>query len=104
VQALGDAQQVARLLDQPESAPDPRLRAALAFIRTLALTPEAVGAADVRPLLAAGVSPQGVADAVYVCFLFSIYTRLADTLGWEVPGPEAFAAGARSLLSRGYGL
>jgi hypothetical protein len=48
------------------------------------------------------VSRQAVADAVYVCFLFSTYTRLADSLGWEVPSAASFDASARVLLSRGY--
>lgn len=30
------------------------------------------------------------------------HTRLADTLGWEVPSEAAFEAGARILLKRGY--
>jgi alkylhydroperoxidase family enzyme len=102
VKALGDAELVRRMLEDHEAAPDPRLRAALGFVKKLTLAPDTVSAADVRPLLEAGVSRQGVADAVHVCFLFAIYTRLADTLGWEVPGPAAFAASARHLLTRGY--
>jgi len=102
VKALGDEKLALRILDDYETAPDPRLRSALGFIRKLALTPAEVAAADVKPLLAAGVSRQAVADAVYVCFLFSIYTRLADTLDWEVPSAAAFEAGAKNLLTRGY--
>lgn len=104
MKALGDEGLARRILDDPGAAADPRLRAALGFVRKLALTPAAVTADDVRVVLAAGVSRQGVADAAYVCFLFSTYTRLADTLGWEVPSQAAFEAGARSLLTRGYGL
>ena len=104
MRALGDEGLARRILDDPETAPDPRLRAALRFVRALALSPGLVGAEDVRPLLAAGVSRQGVADAVYVCFLFSTYTRLADTLGWEVPSQGSFDAGAKALLTRGYRL
>ncbi|HET8647810.1 MAG TPA: hypothetical protein VFO85_20090 [Vicinamibacteria bacterium] len=102
MQALGDEAAVRAMLDDPDGAPDPRVRAALGFIRKLAQSPSEVGPADVKPLLEVGVSRQAAADAAYVCFLFTIYTRLADTLGWDVPGPEAFAAGARNLLSRGY--
>jgi hypothetical protein len=43
-----------------------------------------------------------VADAVYVCFLFGTYTRLSDSLGWDVPSAAAFEASAKTLLSRGY--
>jgi hypothetical protein len=28
--------------------------------------------------------------------------RLADTFGFSVPGPDAFSAGAKYLLARGY--
>jgi alkylhydroperoxidase family enzyme len=102
VKALGDEAAARRILDDYTTAPDPKLRAALGFLRKLALTPAEVNAADVRALLAAGLSRQAVADAVYVCFLFSTYTRLADTFGWEVPSPAAFEATARRLLTRGY--
>jgi alkylhydroperoxidase family enzyme len=104
VKALGDEGLTRRILDDYTSAPDPRLRAALGFIRKLSLTPASVTSEDVRAVLAAGASRQAVADAVYVCFLFSTYTRLADTLGWEVSSAEAFDAGARHLLTRGYSL
>jgi hypothetical protein len=33
---------------------------------------------------------------------FNVLDRLADTFGFHVPGPRAFAAGAKFLLSRGY--
>jgi hypothetical protein len=102
VKALGDESLTRRILDDPDSAPDPRLRAALGLIRKLSLAPETVGPPDVRALLELGVTRQGVADVVYVCFLFATYTRLSDTLGWEVPEDAAFVAGARILLKRGY--
>jgi alkylhydroperoxidase family enzyme len=92
-------------LEDLESAPvDERLRAALRFLRTLTLTPEHVGPDDVRPLLAAGVSREGVADVAYVCYLFTVYTRLADSLGWALLDEEGYRAAGRSLLKRGYRL
>ncbi len=66
------------------------------------LEPETVSADDVRPILAAGASREGVADAVYVCFLFSIYTRLADSLGWALLDDAGYQASGRHLLRRGY--
>ena len=93
------------MLDDLESAPvDDRLRAALRFLRSLTRTPERVGPEDVRPLLAAGVSREGVADVAYVCYLFSIYTRLADSLGWGLLDDAGYRASGRSLLKRGYNL
>lgn len=92
-----------RVLDDLETAPiaEP-LRLTLRFLRLLTLSPEAVTAEHVRPLLAAGVSREAVVDAVYVCFLFTIYTRLADTLGWAHLDEAGYQASGRSLLRRGY--
>jgi hypothetical protein len=56
----------------------------------------------VRPLLAAGVSHEAVRDIAYVCYLFSIYTRLADSLGWDLLDDAGYRASGRSLLKRGY--
>jgi len=57
---------------------------------------------DLRALLAAGVSRQQVEDALAVCFSFNVTNRLANAFGYEVGSPEAFQAGARYLLRRGY--
>jgi alkylhydroperoxidase family enzyme len=101
--ALGDEELTRQALDDVESAPLPeKVRAALRFLRTLTLTPEQVTADYVQPLLAAGVSREGVADVAYVCYLFSIYTRLADSLGWALLDDAGYRASGRSLLKRGY--
>ncbi len=44
------------------------------------------------------------ADALHVAFLFNIYTRLADTLGWQVPDAPVFRQMAKRLLKRGYSM
>jgi alkylhydroperoxidase family enzyme len=91
------------VLDDYTTAPiDEKLRAALGLLRKMALDPDALGGDDIRPLLALGVSRRAVIDALYVGFLFNVYDRLADTLGWEVPVQAAFDAGAKMLLGRGY--
>jgi hypothetical protein len=41
-------------------------------------------------------------DAMHVCALFNIYTRLADALGFDIPSQEAFSRAAEMLLRRGY--
>ena len=61
-----------------------------------------IGAADMRDVLAAGVSPQQVKDALAVCAAFNITDRLADAFGFELLSPEGFEAGAKYLLKRGY--
>jgi len=102
VKASGDEKLTRAILEDYEAAPDPKLRATLGFIEKLAQTPKDVTGADVRAILNAGVSREAVADAVYVLFLFTTYTRLADTLGWDVPSAAAFEASAKILLTRGY--
>jgi alkylhydroperoxidase family enzyme len=91
------------VLDDYTTAPiSEKLRSTLGFLRKLTLQPEAIGPADVHALRAQGVSDAAYLDASYVAYLFNVYVRLADTLGWHVPGAGAFAAGARQLLKRGY--
>ncbi len=62
----------------------------------------AVTSEDMRAVLAAGVSREQIEDALAVCFAFNTLDRLADAFDFLVPGPEAFAAGAKFLLARGY--
>jgi alkylhydroperoxidase family enzyme len=78
------------------------VRAALAFLETVTLRPDEVGAIDVQPLLAAGVSADGVVDALSVAFCFNLIDRVADALGFIVVTPERFDQGADRLLKHGY--
>lgn len=57
---------------------------------------------DMRGVLAAGASHQQIVDALAVCFAFDVTCRLANSFGFFVPGPDAFEAGAKYLLGRGY--
>jgi len=77
------------------------LRATLRMLGKLTRE-SAVSADDMRSVLAAGASRQQIEDALAVCFAFNVIGRLADAFAFEVPGPAAFAAGARYLLARGY--
>lgn len=100
---MGDTELVERVLDDWRTAPIAEaLRATLGFLEQLTLRPETVTAADVAPLRALGLTDAAIADAVHVAALFNMYDRMADTLGFEVPGPESFAYGAKMLLRRGY--
>jgi alkylhydroperoxidase family enzyme len=76
----------------------------LAFLEKLTLRPDEVGPADVEPVRAAGVSDEALRNAITVCALFSMIVRLADSLGWDVPPFEAFAARAEAMLAGGYRL
>ncbi|GAA3589171.1 hypothetical protein GCM10022419_084470 [Nonomuraea rosea] len=101
-QACQDGPRVAAVLADLESAPvEEPLRATLRMLGKL--TREGtVGAADMKDVLAAGVSPQQVEDALAVCAAFNTTNRLADAFGFEPLSPEGFEAGAKYLLKRGY--
>jgi alkylhydroperoxidase family enzyme len=81
---------------------DERVRAALALLETMTLRPDELGAADVRPLLDAGVSHAGVVDALYVGFLFNTIDRIADSLGFLSVSPKEYGKSADRLLKHGY--
>jgi uncharacterized peroxidase-related enzyme len=101
-QAYRNRAKVAAVLADLESAPvDDGLRATLRMLGQLTREGQ-VGAGDVRRVLATGVSRQQVEDALAVGAAFNTTNRLADAFGFEVLSPEAFDAGARYLLKRGY--
>ena len=92
-----------QVLDDYERAPiSDKLRATLGFLKKLTLTPDAVTPDDARQVFALGVSKPALADAIYVASVFNIFDRLADTMGWDVPPAEAFAASSKRLIARGY--
>jgi uncharacterized peroxidase-related enzyme len=101
-QALHDEARVAAALSNPETAPiEESLRATLRMLGKLTRE-HAVGADDMRAVLAAGASRAQIEDALAVCFAFNVMNRLADAFAFSVGAPEAFAAGAKFLLARGY--
>jgi alkylhydroperoxidase family enzyme len=83
--------------------PEP-LRATLGFLEKLTLRPAELSPADADAVLAAGVSREALVDAIHVAALFNMIVRLADSLGWDVPPFEAFAARAEGMLATGYRL
>ena len=93
------------MLDDYTTAPiDEKLRATLGFLKKLTLEPERLTADDARTVLAKGCSREALVEAMHVAYLFNIYDRLADTMGWDVPaeGHASYAASAKMLLKRGY--
>lgn len=91
------------MLEDWRAAPiDDRLRVMLGFLEKLTLEPAAVTPADVAPLRAAGLTDEAIEDAIHVCALFNIIDRIADTLDFDVPGPDAVADSATTMLQRGY--
>lgn len=100
----GDDATVQAVLADYRTAPiSEKLRAMLGFLETLTLRPAEVGAADVEPLRAAGLSREEIEDAIHVCVLFNLINRIADSLGFELQTEAGYAGSARMLLSaRGY--
>lgn len=90
------------LADYRTATIDEKLRATLALLEKLTLTPDTLSAADVRPVLALGVSREALVEAFYVAFLFNTYDRLADTLGWELPDRRYYPKAGQFLLKKGY--
>ncbi len=74
----------------------------LGLLAKLTLEPEAVSAEDVGPLRAAGLSQAAIREAMYVCYLFNVYDRVADALGFRLHPSTEYQGMARSLLTRGY--
>lgn len=87
-----------RVLADPEGAPEP-LRSMLAYLRQLTLEP---AQADHAPLRAVGLDDAAIRDAVYVCVLFNLIDRLADTFDFELQSAEDCERSARMLVKRGY--
>jgi uncharacterized peroxidase-related enzyme len=100
--AYGDENKVSSLQSDLDTATvEEPLRATLLLLGKLTRE-HTVNADDMRTVLAAGASRQQIEDALAVCFSFNVIARLADAFGFFVPGPEAFEAGAKYLLERGY--
>jgi len=94
------------VLDDFESAPiDAKLKATLRFLRKMTLEPQALTPDDARAVMATGVGREALTHAIHVAYLFNIYDRLADAMGWDVPDKAlgSYQVGAQRLLKRGYG-
>ena len=72
------------------------------MLEIFTLKPKEISAADVRQAIENGVSREEIRDAFYVAFLFNVYDRLADTLGWELPDPRYYPKAGQFLLKKGY--
>jgi alkylhydroperoxidase family enzyme len=100
--ALGEEVWSAVVADWRTAPLRPELRATLAFIEVLTLRPDELTKADVDAASAAGVSREALRDAATVCSLFNMITRLADSLGWDVPSSDRLSVRAPAMLEGGY--
>jgi uncharacterized peroxidase-related enzyme len=100
--AYGDSDKINNVFSDLKTAPiDAPLRATLELLGKLTRTHH-VNADDVQTAMTAGVSPEQIGDALAICFAFNVTNRLADAFGFFVPADDAFDAGAKYLLKRGY--
>ena len=78
--------------------------ATLRFLRKMTLEPEALTSDDALSVLLTGVDRKALTDAIHVAYLFNVYDRLADSMGWHVPEKALgyYQVGARRLLKHGY--
>lgn len=81
-----------------------KVRSVLAFLEKLTLRPAEIARTDITPMLAAGVTAQQIEDAIYICYLFNVITRLADAFEFDIRSPERTRAGAQNLYKMGYGI
>jgi len=78
------------------------VRATLALLEKITLSPSEIGPVDLDAMYRAGVSPAALLDATYVCVGFNVVTRIANALGFKVPSEELFLRAARLLRLFGY--
>jgi uncharacterized peroxidase-related enzyme len=74
---------------------DERMRAVLAFVQKLTLSPGEVTAADADEIIAAGWDDRALHDAVAICGLFNLMNRVVNGLGIEAPQPYTKMAAQR---------
>ena len=70
----------------------------------MTLAPDRLTRRDTAVVRAAGVSRQALVDAVYVCALFNMIVRLADSFGWAVPDWDRLLQRAPAMLEGGYAM
>ena len=93
------------MLEDWRTAPvEPNVRAALALLEKVTLTPDVVEPADVDAVRSTGMSDTAISDALHVCFCFNLIDRLADAFGWHVQTLDEFDKDATFLLKNGYNL
>lgn len=94
---------VEQLLENLDAAPvDARLKALLAFVRKLTLTPGEMSKADVDGVLNAGWDEHGLHDAVAVTARAALMHRLVAAYGFTPMSRELAAKHAAKRVELGY--
>jgi alkylhydroperoxidase family enzyme len=91
------------VLEDWRTAPvNDKLKATFAFLETLTLRPNEVSPEQMQQMRQAGVSDEGIEEAIAVCAAFSIAVRIADAFDYEVPNAEQAQRFGETRLARGY--
>jgi alkylhydroperoxidase family enzyme len=102
---MNDEALIQAILDDWRTAPlDDKLRTTLAFLETLTLRPDDISPDEIRAMRRAGVSDEGIEEAIAVCAVFNLADRVADSFGYVPPNPEQAAAFGKMRLARGYSM
>lgn len=98
---LGNAEITRAVLADFRTAPvRPEVKATLAFLQKLTITPEHVTPDDARAVLAAGVAERELIRAIYICATLNVLNRLSDVLGFEIPSEATLAQRAKTSVDR----
>ncbi len=96
---------VTAVLEDWRTAPiDERLRAVLGYLEKLTLAPKELNVDDIKILRLAGLSDRAITEAAYVCYLFSVMDRLAETFDFDIPTVEQVSNTGQFLFKNGYKL
>lgn len=88
----------------PPEGSRPEVVAMLGLIEKLAIEPELVRPEDVEPVRSAGVSDDGISDALAVLFVFNVLNRFADAFAYGWDSDRHREKGAEALVRYGYKL
>jgi len=80
----------------------PQAKAALDLVAKMCAGADEIQPADIQAARDAGITDEGIRDALYVSAVFSVLVRLADSLAWRIPERSDFVTTAKFLLANGY--
>ena len=92
------------LIDWQTAPVNDKIRATLGFLQKLTRTPHDMVPEDLEPMLAAGVSRQGIEEAIRICFVFCTINRLADAFDFELAHGNQRSRMGFMLYNFGYGV
>ncbi len=100
-----DEDVVTAVFEDYRTAPvNEKIRSVLGFLQKLTQNPDALTTADIEPMRAAGVSDEGIEEAIQINFLFCTINRLADAFDFELAEGKSKQRMGFMLYNMGYGI